>query len=286
MEAAYGRFDVRGLPERRQREDEGNQESENGAQSKVIFAQGKSFRPGTNTARLPPSFPHRSASPERRNRLMTIVSRGFLFAIALLACGVLGATEHTVHVTLQDHSLSLSDVTPGGKVVLFAMSMRQERGMPTLRRFAQVLTDEDGDGTIVYEPGGGVPLRSVWVAIDLANGSIASVYPAGNELTARALSGDEVGRDAESRAIAVREQRLNLDVLLVRPGTGVWIRRAREGGSTDSDHSRDGLLTVNFSDAQALDTAYGSAPTHLQAGDVVAAIDPARLELLTLTVAQ
>lgn len=214
---------------------------------------------------------------------MTKSWRGILLAVALFAAGALSATEHSIHITLEASSLSLSDITPSGRVALFAMSMRQERGMPTLRRFEKVLTDDDGDGSIVFQPGGGVPLRSVWLAVDLTNGSLASASPAGTELNPRAIGSDELVRNAQSAAVALRQERLSVDLLLVRPGTGAWILRAREGGSMDGDHTRNGMLTVTFADAEALDTGSGSAPAQLQPGDVVAAIDPSQFDLLTLT---
>lgn len=206
-----------------------------------------------------------------------------LAVLCLIAIPLIAQNGPPLQASLTSDQLSFSNVTPGGQLVLFGASIRSERGMSTLRRFSEVLADGDRDGTVLYQPRGGVPFRSIWVAVDVRTGNHVVATQDGYELIHQEVSAKDLKHDSDA-AVGLLEERLSVDLVLIRPGDGAWSLRAREGGNTDGDKMRDGRLTLLFGNAHALDPSFGKAPKHLKRGDVLAAIDTGRLELLTLTV--
>ncbi|MGN6184317.1 MAG: hypothetical protein ACTHQM_11755 [Thermoanaerobaculia bacterium] len=233
---------------------------------------------------MTPQLDH-GASFDISGDMMRVLS--FLMFI-LLCAGALNAAQPpaNLQIELAPARVSMTGVTPGGKVIVFAVTLQSERGMQTLRRFEQVMVDDDRNGIVVLDPNGGVPLRSIWTAVDLASGAKAIRVPAGFDLNDRQIDAREFRKDPAGVLDAFFQEALSLDFLLVRPGAGAWQLRAREGGSRDGDRARDGKLSVVFEDAQPMDTDFGKAPKHLKAGDVLIAIDPGRLELMTATISK
>jgi hypothetical protein len=208
-------------------------------------------------------------------------------AFLLVAVPVLTAdTARSLQASLSTEGLSITAATPGGQVVLFGIAVRTERGMLTRRRAAEVVSDPDSDGMIQYHPRGGVPFRSVWVAVDLTNGSSAVASLRGFTVNHHEIELKSLKKGDDGLASALELERLSVELLLVRPGEGVWILRAREGSGGDGDGIRDDKLTLVFEQAEPLGDGKGKAPKKLKAGDVLVALDPGRLDLRTLTVAK
>jgi hypothetical protein len=192
--------------------------------------------------------------------------------------------EGNVQGALSRDELSFTGITPGGDMVLFGIAVHTSTGVLTKYPFALVVSDTDRDGAVDYKPRGGVPLRSLWFAADLENGSFAVLSPEGYELKHREIENRSVKKDTDGLVEALELERGHLEVLLVRPGKGAWILRVREGTSSDGDRVRDGRLTVLFDEATPLGETKEKAPKKLKSGDILAVLDPGHLDLRTLTV--
>jgi hypothetical protein len=68
-------------------------------------------------------------------------------------------------------------LTAGAKVAWIGLSRVSVDSGIVIRRFDGLDTDSDGDGVIALAIEGTVPLRSIWIAVDLANGRIAVAAP-------------------------------------------------------------------------------------------------------------
>jgi hypothetical protein len=145
------------------------------------------------------------------------------------------------------------------------------------RSFAEVLTDTDSDGTVVFKPKELLPYRSVVAAVDYGSGAVTIGGPAGYEINMR-LPGNAVKKNAAGDVLEFEDEWLSLIALLVRPGGGAWTASALEGGPGDADGRHDGKLRFKFDDAK---TIYGrdAAPKNLKKGDVVVLIEPGQMEV-------
>jgi len=110
------------------------------------------------------------------------------------------------------------------------------------------------------------------------------VTPEGYEVDHRQIDVSAIKKDADGLAEALEMDGITAELLLVRPKAGAWILRAREGAASDGDRVKNGRLTLLFESAEPLGGGKDKAPKKLKAGDVLAVLDPGRLELRTLTV--
>src|SRR5215203_947687 len=74
-------------------------------------------------------------------------------------------------ITLQQRSVTVEGITAKGQVVWFSMAREvSEDDVATLVRRAEAQTDGEGDGRVVWDIDREGPLRSIWVAVDVATG--------------------------------------------------------------------------------------------------------------------
>jgi hypothetical protein len=181
-------------------------------------------------------------------------------------------------ITFDKSSVSVAGVSPKGQAVLFGVAREiSEDDVATIVRRSQVLADDDGDGVVKLDLGRDVPLRSVWVAVDLATGQVAAAAPEGYPLRRVDWRGVGIVR-GNSRADRVEDARTFAEVLLVRPGAGAWQLTVGDGSERDDDGAADGKLAAAL-DRMTPVAGTDPPPTRFDPKDVVVLIDPNRLEL-------
>jgi hypothetical protein len=205
-----------------------------------------------------------------------------VFTAGALVLSAATPSKETVQASFSAAGVTYAHVTPGGRLALLGTAVHPG---PTITRyrFAEVLSDDDGDGTIVFDPRGGVPLRSVWAAVDLATGAVSVAAPDEYELDHRTVDLKVLKHDPDGLVSALDLAELSVDLLLVRPGEGAWLLRAYEGGAKDGDGKPNGRLMLQPGDAEPLRGITTVAPRKLKAGDVLIAHDPFALAVRTLT---
>ncbi len=168
-----------------------------------------------------------------------------------------------------DHERVLIDgVAEEGRVLLHGLTReRVENSFMRLDTFEAELSDDDGDGSVEYDVGRELPWRSLWVAVELESGRVATASP--NE-PLRELSPGKARTPSDDR-IAVDS--IWFDLLVVRPSGGAWKRRIDEGGSGDDDGSPDGTARVRFDALPAASDATREAASQARTGDVIVIID-------------
>jgi hypothetical protein len=214
---------------------------------------------------------------------MTAPARGLSILVAafiLLAVfsQPLLAQSGGLSMAVRDNGVTVSGVTPGNEVVLFSCAKLRKIDVGIqLDTKGRIVRDEDKDGVVTLD--GAVPLRSVWIAVDQKSGAIATGSREDMPLRVSPIADSLYRKDAEGEIAALEKENPRLILLLVRPGLGAWLLQGRDGGKYDADGDANGRLKLAFESAEPVVDGKEKAPKHLKAGDVVATIDPGRLEI-------
>lgn len=180
-------------------------------------------------------------------------------------------------ISFANDTVWIAPVAPGSRVVLFTASLQNSDGVIRQSTGAKIFVDEDRDGAIGHRPSGGIPLRSLWIAVDLDTGRYGFATPSASLDALLPFPTSLLKRDAEGVLGLFDQQQLSAEMLVVRPGEGAWRLRAHEGGNGDADRTHNGKLSLASADAEPVGTS-PPAPKKLKKGDVLAVIYPARLE--------
>ena len=212
-----------------------------------------------------------------------LLSLPLVLSLSTAALAQPPAGPQALAVTLQPSSVTVDGVTAKGQVVWFSVAREvADDDVANIVRRAEVQTDDDGDGKVVWNLDGEVPLRSIWVAVDLTTGQAAAVTPEGYPLRRVGWRGRGLGRD-NPRADRVEDLRVHAEVLLVRPGKGAWRLTARDGRAEDDDGAVDGKIAAALDRMLPVMSDTGAVtagpPERFDPRDVVVLIDPNKMEL-------
>jgi hypothetical protein len=157
-----------------------------------------------------------------------------------------------VQISFGDLAVHATGITKGGAAVVFAATIGRYSGMQKLGRHAKIVADDDADGSIALTVDE-LPVTSVWAVVDLRSGGYAVAAPAGFAL--RRMNLPTHGWRGGLQHVDFRGD--YLEVLVVRPGVGVWTLRASEGGTNDGDGALNTVLRTRLAQMQHL---YGADP--------------------------
>lgn len=181
-------------------------------------------------------------------------------------------------LTFAATTVTASGFSPGGQVVWWTSAREVAADYYTMLTHHQTVAVADSAGQSIYAPGGPVPPRSMWIAVDLATGAYALDAP-GSSLLEVSLPPGAFKPGAGSAADLLTERRSFLQALLVRPGLGAWETAVGDGGPADEDGlPGDGGVAVSLANLRALTTG-GTAPTKALAQDLLVVLDPLSLEV-------
>lgn len=184
-----------------------------------------------------------------------------------------------LEITFQPRAVKVDGITAKGQVVWYSVAREvADDDVATIVRKSELTTDEDGDGRSQFDLDRDVPLRSIWIAVDLATGRYAVAAPEGYPLRRAAWRGPGLGR-GNPRADRVEDVRTYADVLLVRPEKGAWRLTVGDGGERDDDGLPNGKVAAALDKLRPV-TGAAEPPQRFEARDVVFLIDPNRMELV------
>lgn len=210
-----------------------------------------------------------------------------ILALAMLWSSTLTA-QPILHLSTDSTDIQIDSLEPGSSVALFGAHRRLEGFTTVAGGLQEILADEDGDGSVNFAlenvgAGVGVPLASVWIAVDLTSGLSNVAWPEEfqpstlAEPTLRLNTLDGAEEATEALEISGRL----LEVFLVRPGSDaqVWHQSLANGGPKDRDPDPTSMsLRLEELNALAEGTAEAApAPASLEAQDLVILLDPTRL---------
>jgi hypothetical protein len=207
-----------------------------------------------------------------------------LLGSLLAATAAAQTPQQAPTITFQPRSITVAGITPKGQALGFSVARElAEDDVATVVRRTQVLTDDDGDGKVEWDLDRDVPLRSIWVAVDLATGQVAAASPAGYPLRRVSWRGGGLGRGGAG-ADQVADIRSFVEVLLVRPGQGAWQLTVADGSAQDADGAADGKLAAALDRLEPVPGLPGipGPPSRFDPSDVVVVLDPNRMELIVV----
>lgn len=188
-------------------------------------------------------------------------------------------------ITFAGDAVTISGLAPSAKIAWLSIARETNENWVTnvVRREGSTQADAKGELSIAYDSGRSA--NSGWVAVDVSTGEVAFGSPEGTQwrLVDPTAVRDSAG--ASGAAHLLQDQRLFLELMLVRPGEGAWGYSVGDGGASDDDRAQDGTIRAAFSALRPVaDSA--SPPSGPRAGDVIVAIDPERLEAYSFRIAQ
>jgi hypothetical protein len=213
------------------------------------------------------------------------VSVAALLATITMSRSMAAAPPAPLQISVSKQAVTVSNVSNAGAIVLFSCARVSLSRSIAVRPSAVVLRDDAHSGTIRFTPPGGVPLRSVWIAVDEASGQIASSARSEFALSKGSIGPENLPKDVEGEIAALAIQLPRLIVLLVRPGTGAWVETVFDGEKGDRDGVGNGRVQLSFEDFQILD-GKEKPPKHLKKDDAVVAVDPGHLNVFAVQIAK
>jgi len=209
-----------------------------------------------------------------------------LALFAVLAVGTATADPNHITVQVNPKEIVVSGVSPGSDVYLFGGLQVAHGYYSSLERADLTATDDDHDGVVHFPYPKGVPLRSVWVAVDQRNGELGIGARTGYPLKVSAIPPGAWKRRSGNAVDTVSIAHKALQYLLVHPGQGTWIWQARQGGPLDEDGLNDHVLTISPDHMRPAKRPGPPPPHAFPGGAVLVVIDPFTLEVLTSRVPQ
>jgi hypothetical protein len=108
-------------------------------------------------------------------------------SLAAASPTVTAADQSRITVQVSAKEIVASGVSPGSDVYLFGGLQVGHGFYSTLMTVDLTASDDDHDGVVRFAYPKGVPLRSVWIAVDQRNGDIGAGVPAGYTLRMSAI---------------------------------------------------------------------------------------------------
>ncbi len=204
---------------------------------------------------------------------MTANTTTTLLAALLAVAGAGPAAASAPVVRVVGDTVTVEALDAGTTVALLGITRRTYGTIPGFERWDGTAADDDRDGRVTVELAGPVEAgRSVWLAVDLANGDWAVWGSLGIGFPAPTPTAEEL--PAGSASWTVRQGRL--EALVVRPGAGAaagaWGGSVWDGGPADGDGRPDGAVGVTPARLEPV-VGVQAGPATLEAGDLLVAID-------------
>lgn len=202
---------------------------------------------------------------DRRSGSLTGIHTLFIVS-GLLAAATAAAQPR---LTFDGDRIEVSGVTPGGAVAVHGVAIVSLHYLLEVRPISAVVEDTARRGVVVFAREGGIPVDSVWAAVDLATGAYTLDAPPGAARRfGEATFEGAVAGGREVRCVAGAFPLRQVHLLLVRPGEGAWTAHSRDGGPDDADGAIDGHQTLALGALQPL-SGGAEAPRTLAAGDIL-----------------
>jgi hypothetical protein len=191
---------------------------------------------------------------------------------ATLSIGAPASTPPVV-LTYGTSIVTAENVTPGGSVAWVAQVVTADGYTSTFWEIAQVVSDTDNDGVVIYDVAvkapftGTVPFRSIFCAIDVATGRYRCAPAPGFRIAREFFPLTLVQGATESGFTRLATRQMGyLGTVLVRPGVGVWSGPTGDGGRFDLDGIGNGTVHTAlrgfspvFGSAAAVPVAFDSS---------------------------
>lgn len=170
-------------------------------------------------------------------------------------------------------TVSVTGITPGADVYLYGVAREPMGFYNQIVTREETLHDPSRSGRVDYKLTTKVAARSIWFAVDLASGSATAGSPPGYAPQLVQLDGRHLKKDLGGEISQLSFEGAMVDILVVRPGEGVW------GGPVSLHGKNDENPSHGFTDVRTPTISTGrlelrpgtkaQPPLKLKNGDVV-----------------
>jgi hypothetical protein len=181
-------------------------------------------------------------------------------------------TSSQLQLAFSPQEVAVTGATPSGAVAWLVVARVPELYVSAVVR-REGTAVADAGGSVTLAPFSEVPLRSIWVVVDISSGAVGVATPPGfplrsQQLRLRPLASADPGRAGKFSIPA------HLAVVLVaRPKVGAWLATLWDGLPGDEDGPGNGNLYQKASSLAAIDTSMPPLE-FLLPDDVVVVVDP------------
>ncbi|MBI4914331.1 MAG: hypothetical protein HY825_00655 [Acidobacteria bacterium] len=204
-----------------------------------------------------------------------------VLAVLFVVCGLNAEAEPTI--SFEPTAVVVSGVTSGGEVALYGVAHDFRWEYPAILWWARSLIDEKQIGTVSLDLGQGVPEHSLWIAVDMTTGESGFGSPRAGFVRQVDFQGPGVGNGPDGEYTAFRAVGGLVDIVVVRPGTGLWLTKTGDGGAADADGTSDGVVTAVLSSFEPVGDS-PLAPETFDANDIVIVVDPKSMKFSIVVV--
>ncbi|HET7433793.1 MAG TPA: hypothetical protein VFN10_03670 [Thermoanaerobaculia bacterium] len=163
-------------------------------------------------------------------------------------------------------------VTPKASVYIFGIAREANGSFSNVVPLGASVADSDGDGIVEWALGRPLAQRSMWIAVDMTNGTWVTAAPAGYPVTIIPLTDTHLKKTLGSDVDQLAFDGTRVDFLVVRPGSGAWHSVAGLDGP-DDETPGDDKITLSSYRLEPQGGTTEAAPKQLKKGDVVFIVD-------------
>ena len=208
--------------------------------------------------------------------------------LSLVASAVIFATPATLvadpplALSLAADTVTVEKLTPGATLVYFSVARDSEGYIPRTERWERILADDDSDGIVTFELHRPAPVKYVGVAIELESGRFDTVTPEGSPAHAVAFPSQSLTGPG-NRLTQIESGDRYAELLLLRPGVGVWAGTVGDGGATDSGTGGDGLILMDIANMYPVGDS-GPPPEEFERDDILVKVAPLTAEYYAIRI--
>jgi hypothetical protein len=201
---------------------------------------------------------------KRNIRLAALAGAFVLFMLPLRAAPASPA------ITFESNRVTANGFHAGREVILFGVGTAPGPYFVRQLQYTQTLT-ADANGSVSYEIADGVPRRSVWFAVDAQTRDYAVAAPATS--AARPLLAPPASVAGSQGATDLLSINAELaDVLIVRPGVGVWTGSCGRNSRKDGNRGKSGAMHLPLDQIASTSKTKGH-PDVILPSDLIIVVD-------------
>jgi hypothetical protein len=197
-----------------------------------------------------------------------------ILAAAIPVCG-LEAAPASLAITFEPTYVVANGFHAGRDIIIFGVGTAPGPYFSRMLRYIDTIA-ADSSGTVRYEIAEGVPDRSVWFAVDAQTRDYTVGSPHG-ALLRPSLSAPSVLAALDAGKDAITLDRRLMDILLVRPGSGVWIGSCGRNSLKDLNRGKSGHMQLSIAQFAEGPKTTGRSSAILPS-DLIVVIDSETLE--------
>jgi hypothetical protein len=220
---------------------------------------------------------HISMTIDRGNRLpMTGILMLFVLALRYPMQAQTAPVPRTLpSLVITGPAVIVDGATPGGAVLFFAVERVPVPHRTSTHLIEKIVVDTSSTGHVVLTKATAAT-AAIWCATDLTTGHSITGTPSAFENRTLPAQSYSLKKTSAGVIDRIGVGRSLVEVVLARPGGGVWTATVGDGTPSDADGQVNGRVECRINQMRPIGTS-GPPPDTLLPSDTVLVIDPARM---------